>query len=165
MPKIIQDSQQLSALHTVSANLETISQINALIEAGGTLYVTCGSRSKKGGEKNRPLVAVSEKLTGRIIATMEAQKAALVREINLLAKKYNIGLSDEEKALMKLSGDGTAKVHTEDSDESALDVSDTTDEDEDWTDEDYEEDDEDDYAEEAEEPSSTDNFVAPNRYN
>lgn len=161
MPKIIQDSQQISALHTVSANLDMIVQINALVEDGKKLYVTSGSSSKKGSDKNRPLVAISEKLTGRIISTLETQKAALVREINLLTKKYNIGLSDEEIALLDLTGARTAKNRTEDEDE---------DEDEDapWPDAEADEYDDEEYEEEdASNDGAHDNapFIVPGRSN
>lgn len=96
MPKIIQNIDQVKALKSISNDLTTVETIDKITGAGKKAAVF--SISVKAGAKSarETSVEISQKNAARLLQILAAERAMKVKEIQTLAAKYNIELSDED---------------------------------------------------------------------
>ena len=95
MPSIMQDSQQVAALAEISAALEMVKGLNALLTPGkdGSYQIVFSP------EKGRSIKV--EMPTKEMCSLIKKQRAKLIKEINTKATKFRIILDDKDQECMK----------------------------------------------------------------
>lgn len=97
MAKIIIDQKQRDALTTIEKNLEEISAVDKMLGRGKNADICVAMRT---GKKLGKEISIKGRLATRVDNILIQHRANLAKEVQTLAAKYMIALSDEDEALL-----------------------------------------------------------------
>lgn len=100
MAELIRDERQQKAFQTVTDSLETLKIINKMLLKEDCVFQIV-DENVSGPRK--PKINVSRDFNGKIQQILIAQKKAIVKQINALAKQYRIALDDIDLQIMSSS--------------------------------------------------------------
>lgn len=98
------DPEQKAALDAINGGLDSVRILNRLVLAEGDICVSVcesGKKRKRGDSETAIIVDASQK--DRIISVLTVQRAKAIREITALAKKHDIELDEDEKAVISVN--------------------------------------------------------------
>lgn len=105
MAKIIIDQKQRDALATIERNLEEISAVDKMLNRGKNTGLCVAVRS---GKKLGKEISLTGRHATRVDTILAQHRASLVKDVQNLAAKYMIELTDEDEAILNNAQEASA---------------------------------------------------------